>query len=429
MTPVPAKSPATLPKTFEPDLVALRGFAAVLVCLFHAVGRQGLLTQGDNPTRILEYQVPGHFCVLLFFVLSGYVVGLNTPSRLTPATVGTYIQKRFLRLYPIYAVCLVLALLVAGAGTPSWKAILGNFLFLHVVRVATIDELAPAWSLQYEVVLYLLFIPVSFFRFPAWRVAVGCLALGLLNMYVRPAAPLLSSYAFSFLFWCAGLALAHQAPRWPRRQPEQRVLLSVLLLLLSFPNFSLDWLLTTGLVKLGGHDLTYQPGLDMFESQVGPHDLAYLPFAVLGVVVFTRQHFPLRPALLPVAFLVGGLGFLPLFTDGSFSNHPGYVLSSKFYLASVGVYVTHFAFIERLAQVLLAWLTKVGIFSYALYLVHFPILCAFQRLPYFAGSTEGYWVRCIVFLLVSFYTASLLEWKFQPWARAFLERSLWRLRK
>jgi peptidoglycan/LPS O-acetylase OafA/YrhL len=429
MTPGTVDSLPRLAKTFEPDLDSLRGFAALLVCLYHAFGLRGYLDPGYTPAGIGGYQFPGHFCVLLFFVLSGYVIGLSTPSRLTLATAGTYLHKRFVRLYPIYAVCLVLALLVASAGAPAWKAILGNFLFLHVVRVATIQQLAPAWSLQYEVVLYLFFLPISFLQLPVGCVVVGALVVGLLNMYLRPAAPLLSSYAFSFVFWGGGLACARHAAQWPWQQPTPRLQLSVLLLLLSFPAFSPDWLLKTLLVRLCGHDLTYHWGLDMFESQLAPHDLVYLPFAVLGVLVFTHRHFPRRSALLPTALLVCGLSFIPMVTHWPANDHPEYRLSSGFYLAAVGVYGLRVTFLERLGQVLLAWLRRAGAFSYALYLVHFPLLCAFQRLTWFAGSALSYWVRLVGFLLLSFATAAWLEQQFQPWARAWLAQRLPRPRQ
>lgn len=368
MAPGTVDSPPRLATTFEPDLDSLRGFAALLVCLYHALSLRGYVDPGYSPDGLLGYHFPGHFCVLLFFVLSGYVIGLRTPGRLTLATTGPYLYKRLLRLYPIYAVCLALALLIAGASTPSWKAILGNFLFLHVVRVATIQQLAPAWSLQYEVVLYLLFLPLSFFQLPLGRVAVSCLVVGLLNMYLRPAAPLLSSYAFSLVFWATGLACARHATQWPQQAPAARLQLSVLLLLLSFPAFSPDWVLTTLLVRLRGHDLTYHEGLDLFESQVAPHDLVYLPFALLGVLSFTHRRFPGRSALLPIALLACGLRVLPVVTHWPVNDQPAYRLSSGFYLAAVGVYGLRVAFLERLGHVLLAGLRRVGAFSYALYL-------------------------------------------------------------
>lgn len=427
MAPVTVASPPRLATTFEPDLDSLRGFAALLVCLYHAIGLQGYLDPGYSPAGIGGYQFPGHVCVLLFFVLSGYVIGLSTPRRLTLATASTYLHKRFVRLYPIYVVCLGLALLIAGASVPSWKAILGNFLFLHVVRVATLQQLAPAWSLQYEVVLYLFFLPISFFQLPVGRVAVGCLLVGVLNMLLRPAAPLLSAYAFSFVFWGSGLTLARRAAQWPRRPSNPRLQLSILLLLLSFPAFSPDWLLTVLLVRLCGHDLTYSRGLDMFESQLAPHDLVYLPFAVLSVVLFTQRHVPQQRLLLPAALLVSGLSLVPIVTHWRANEHPEYRLSSGFYLAAVGVYGLRVALLERFGQLLLAWLRRVGAFSYALYLVHFPLLYAFQRVTWFSGSALSYWGRLVSFLLLSCGAAAWLEQRFQPRARAWLAQRVPRL--
>ena len=62
----------------EYNLEALRGVAALLVVCGHAIDNDSLLDPGyivQGWTRIV---FPVHLAVLLFFVLSGYVIGYST---------------------------------------------------------------------------------------------------------------------------------------------------------------------------------------------------------------------------------------------------------------------------------------------------------------------------------------------------------------
>jgi peptidoglycan/LPS O-acetylase OafA/YrhL len=406
--------------TFEIDLEGLRGFAAVLVIWCHAIGMPHYLDPAYNPTGILGYQAPAHFCVLIFFVLSGYVIGISTKSQLTIATVSTYLRKRFLRIYPIYLLATLLALLVATT-LYSWRVVVGNLLFLHVVKMRMIDENSPSWSLQYEVCYYLAFIPLSMFRLNAIVVILACLLLGFATVYFWPDVPLIASYAFGFVFWCSGLALSHYARHWPRFQPSYRVLLSVLLLFLSFPTFTLGAVVSETIYLLGKHEFTYPAGLNMYHTMLPPLDLTYLIYAMGGVLVFTHKQFPYRALLLPSLLLISGLGFISMILNWASLDHAWCLVTSLAYLASLGTYFTRFRFLEILGKHLITSLIKIGSFSYGLYIIHMPILFIFKHIITFSGSGTSYWVRFILFILIAFSAAYVLEKIFQPWVRARLE--------
>lgn len=195
----------------------------------HAVGFPHFLDPHYTPRNVVAFQPPAHLCVLIFFVLSGYVIGLSTRSSLRWTTAVEYLRKRLLRIYPIYFLSLLLVLLVANHAYP-WTTVAGNFAFVQVVGTDVISENAVSWSLQYEILFYLLFIPISIFQVNALLCVGVCLAVGLANTYFFPTNALLSSYAFGYAFWCCGLAIANYSAHFARLKHSYALLTSFLTL-------------------------------------------------------------------------------------------------------------------------------------------------------------------------------------------------------
>ena len=155
----------------------LRGLAAIWVLLFHARGfflrteeiaQQNVynLSSSWNPIRIGDYIVSqGWIGVSLFFIVSGFCVHLPFASK-KPFDLRQYLYRRLFRLWPPYAVAIVLGL--AMGIVAKWDT-LANLLvtaFLHfgfwiwgLAPLSTSDRsLNPVfWSIVVEVQLYLLY--------------------------------------------------------------------------------------------------------------------------------------------------------------------------------------------------------------------------------------------------------------------------------
>lgn len=116
-------------RKYQYNLEALRGWVAILVVLTHCFGFSRVLN-GASRTGVWEYDFPGHFAVMIFFALSGFVIGLST-KQLCWDTVKQYSVKRFFRLYPVYLVCTMIALVVT-VKSYSWWQIAANLSFLQV---------------------------------------------------------------------------------------------------------------------------------------------------------------------------------------------------------------------------------------------------------------------------------------------------------
>lgn len=211
---------------------ALRALAALLVCAGHLraatlvdladVSSPGLVTKALYALTSL-----GHQAVMVFFVLSGYLVGGSVLSCANRFTWRPYMQARLSRLWTVLLPCLALtwaidqvvlhvapqvyggdyAALWHSAPMPgqydaSWLTCLGNVFFLQTVAVPVFGSNGPLWSLANEFWYYLLFPAMwqaGMTRTPlAQRLLAGTLALGVLC-----AMP--GEMRLGFLVWLMGV--------------------------------------------------------------------------------------------------------------------------------------------------------------------------------------------------------------------------------
>jgi peptidoglycan/LPS O-acetylase OafA/YrhL len=408
------------PPPFEYDLEGLRGFAAIVVVWLHFLQLVPAPATVGVAGWLLAYSPPAHLSVLLFFVLSGYVIGRATQRPLTPGTTVGYVKKRLVRLYPIYVVSLLLALAAAAAAYPG-PVIGGNLLFLQILLVPIIPENAPAWSLHYEVLCYLLFIPVSLLRLNRLLVVGGSLVAALLCFHWLPMHALPASYAFGFTFWAGGLALAHYTGRLPRLPISYAFLLSILLLLGSLNDFNyLEVIERKILLALIGTDWLYQPSLDVFTTAMSPHDLAYLPYALVTILVFTHRSFAFRKPLLVLLFLLPALTFFGLYRHRATLDLRPYVVSGTSYCAALGLFFSKSPIFERIGRLIMLGLRKAGGLSYALYIIHYPLIIILKNHALLGTATLPYGVQALLFTLLAVGCAYVLEKKFQPVVKAWI---------
>lgn len=246
--------PGTLGESPSIHLDALRGFAALSVLLNHL--RDALFVDYEaiarhTPLTSAAYLVTGlgHQSVIVFFVLSGYLVG---GSVLRSVQTGgwswrVYLLARFSRLY----VVLLPALLLGGAfdwlgmhlagteaiydgnsgmhamvlnvnATLSWPILAANSLFLQTLKlssffpypVPTFGSNVALWSLSYEFWYYIAF-PVLVLLLGSsrsWKMrAISCLGLLVWGWFVGSSIVLLG------LTWLMG-ALITFLPVFPARR-------------------------------------------------------------------------------------------------------------------------------------------------------------------------------------------------------------------
>ncbi|QDA58917.1 acyltransferase family protein [Hymenobacter jejuensis] len=408
-------------KKVDYNLEALRGFAAVIVVWFHVILHKNLLDPAFQPSGIWAYLPPGHQAVLVFFLLSGYVIELSTKQvALTSASIPEYLKKRLVRIYPIYALSMLLTLLVA-VHHYSFSTITNHFTLTQILFSPLIEENNPVWSLHYEVLFYLLFIPLSYFRLSPLLMGLGALVVGIATVRFYSTLhlpPLLSSYSVGFAFWLSGVALARYVKQQVKKVPYA-LMLSMLLLLLAVQRFNLLDTVCRVLVTKLGFSLTFPDSVTWPEKIIPVVDLAYLPFCIGMLLIFSGKKFWLRRLIIAFLLLSPLYTFRYLYTQWGAYDVNEWVLPTVFYVAALVIYLLAKR-LNSLARPIIYLLSRTGTISYGLYIIHFPLLYGFSQIPFFSGSPYTFITRAMLYLGVCLTLAYLLEKKFQPRVRVLL---------
>jgi exopolysaccharide production protein ExoZ len=166
------------------SLEALRGIAALGVVIHHACGMASL-PWNYGQTFLGNASLAGQLGVDVFFVLSGFLMAWTNPREgCRGEEIRKYALRRFCRIYPFYwVVCalyfpaLYLLRKASGMQTFGWGEAAGSVLLLPWERDPL---LGVAWTLRFEVMFYLLFIPFLAKRRLGWAlwIVLGLLAIG-----------------------------------------------------------------------------------------------------------------------------------------------------------------------------------------------------------------------------------------------------------
>lgn len=137
-------------------LQAGRGIAALAVLFHHACN--GVLRQGGTlPDWLVTVCGYGYLGVDFFFVLSGFIIYyVNQPRHQRDGFARDYLRSRVLRVYVPYLPLGILvglayiALSRLASGENDW----GWFSTLTLLPSSAYPALAPAWTLQHEILFY-----------------------------------------------------------------------------------------------------------------------------------------------------------------------------------------------------------------------------------------------------------------------------------
>jgi len=403
---------------FNFNLEALRGVAALTVAWHHAIYHQRHLDPRYVPTGAWAFNPPGHLAVLIFFLLSGYVIGRRYPRPLRRAEIGDYLHRRLVRVYPMYALAVLAGVVVSGF-TIGWKTVGYHLLFWQSWGEPVMFENNPLWSLQYEVLYYLAFIPLSVLALRPWVVAAlaGLAGAGALLLAPDGVHGALAQYLIGLAFWALGWALAAVRPAqvvaWPR------VVSALLLLLCLEPLNPLTMLLGELNAWLGAHQLTFSRGWEApayaFNTNWGL-DYGFLPYAALIVLQVAGV------GGRGMRWLAGVLQLLPLYGVWQASQHwqAEYAIPCALYGASLLFFFGPAVALAPASQRLVQRLVPLGAVSYGIYIIHFPILFLMGKVTWFSGSPLTFAVRGGLYLLATLLAATWLDKVFQPWAKQLL---------
>jgi peptidoglycan/LPS O-acetylase OafA/YrhL len=137
-------------------LDALRGIAALCVVYAHF----GTRVLPSVHTAVYSFFDPGLYGVLVFFMISGYIVPASLERK---GSVRTFWLSRLFRLFPLFVFAIAAVLLLHGLGWASLRGTSNNVtasVFAHMFMLNDLlggsDIIVVLWTLSYEMVFYLL---------------------------------------------------------------------------------------------------------------------------------------------------------------------------------------------------------------------------------------------------------------------------------
>lgn len=383
------------------SLDALRGFLALYVCGHHFTVLSKSLWDYLQIPYVPSLFSCGHEAVIGFFLLSGFVImKAHGKDRFHGRAICRFLFLRFRRLYGIYLIALFLSWLFMPAEGVS-MASLGkelplNLLFLQDWRSADPDlgvfySNGPLWSLPYEVAYYLTFPFLMAIRQKVGTIAVMVIILGL-SLFGWACELSDHKTQFSLILalggvWWLGAALATDA--------FQKHLWKVS----EWPAFFF-----LGFIPLFN-------GID--GGEIGTPLTILVTLAYLPLFLFLMPGQRARSMEVPlvviavISFL--WLGLLLLLWSSSVLD------ISRWYIHLFPVALP--ILVKLLPQkICVRALVFVSLFSYALYVIHYPIFRSiiFNTILLDQNVLTLYGL-IIVFVPLTFFLAWFMECKFQKW--------------
>lgn len=212
----------SLNRRYIPELDQIRGIAALLIVLYHGlqiIGADIAYGQAFNPQQhwlfganpVLTVIEEGHTAVGLFIVLSGFVLTLGVAGR--EIDYRLFLAARFLRIYPMLIVCVLIGSIVAPT---TLQSILTSLLPISAQGGVGTVFTAMFWAVVVEFQCYLIFpwlnslVNSKGIRF-LLHVILLALTFRLLVVYSTDASPRDISYRTilgRIDQFCIGMALA-----------------------------------------------------------------------------------------------------------------------------------------------------------------------------------------------------------------------------
>jgi len=396
-------------KTFDLNVEALRGFCAVMVIVHHSIIFSNILNPGfDFRKTVIPYSPSGHLMVLIFFMLSGYVIGLNHVNK--KFVVSDYLKRRAIRLYPIYIIAILITIMLFSE---KLRTVIGTLFFTQNLLSETPEHNKVLWSLNHEVIYYLLVIPILIYRIKPAIVFLLITTLLLVSVGKLQFPMIIEGYLVGFIFWFMGFALSKIKLTQQNsvvNSPDKIVAMFLLLL-------GCDFLNPLGRILSHFHPLhgTSHYSLD---GMVSFGDICSLPFCLFAIIIASSVNVKWGKFLTLFVYVGCWAYLFYLVINGSF------FAVSFFYTPVFFLFLSTLLFFSpvRIFKSISLWV-KAGSISYAMYVIHIPILEYIGKFSYFNGNLLLFIIKFIVLFIVVILIAYLLEKKLQPYIKTLINRT------
>lgn len=386
--------------SYDSNLEGVRGLAALSVASSHVLFLKNFLDPTYHPHIYFGYLHAAHSAVLLFFLLSGYVIGLTTIKDYANQELGSYILRRAVRILPIYLIAISLGVLAEP--NDELNLIIGNFFFLQNFDKYFNFSLHPiagdraVWTLNYEVVYYLGFILVWRLKPKNFVFLVLSILISAMGWFFPSFPQFISGYASGWIFWLSGLLLSWKVK--PAIDKESYFPLISYILLFHGTNH-----LLTGESILNALGFANQSA-----SFVCFPDLTILPICILIICEITARYFYGFIYLRLLCFLIPIFHLLGLILTGSIFEEPKWIAASFYIILSI------LLFKYDTSPNVLRNINFMGRISYAFYLLHMPIAILMRKYFPWQGTALSFCLGLLIWLVITISLSSFLEILIQP---------------
>ncbi|MGW3321281.1 acyltransferase family protein [Streptomyces virginiae] len=393
-------------------LDGLRGIAALSVALYHLALPFLWVPHGS---RVPYYLDPGVFGVLLFFLVSGYIIPASLERR---GDVRAFWVGRAFRIYPVVVLTVVASLLLlprAHTVISGWSyehgllSLVGNGLMLQDM-MGIPSAIGVMWTLTYEMVFYYF---VS--------------ALFVMGRH-RRSAPIAVGFAAVALLLGGWLSLGTLSVNLASTRHLVVACATIVLMAMVCIMTGKPALTRTGALLLGGLGLLL---ITLNSRATGFETMMIFATMFSGTVLYRLEHGQIErtQALLSCGFVIAS-GFLTgyLYNRGAALSQTfseSWMAWSFAYLAAWAVFAAGMLLRKRRFP---RWLSRLGAISFSLYLLHNPLIHGMNWLLEGRAPIESWTGRLVQFsvfmaalLILSRLTYRLVELPFQNLGRRLLK--------
>lgn len=387
-------SPNSEKVAYNVSLEQYRGLCAFLVLMAHGTAHEEILIDNFKWPEFIHYLNSGYLSVIIFFCISGYAIGVSTLNK--PMLIKPYLLKRIIRLYPIYLISIVLCVFAVNNYTTI--QIISNLLFLQnssaywSVHFPVFVNFA-AWSLNYEVIYYLIFIAIYFVRPKVWKILGFMFACSILLLQTSLSTEFLANYLNGFYFWLMGLMIGWNIIKQNEKHIEKN-LLSLLFLHLCINHLGIGKIILNTLQIKSNNNFNW-----LFDLPFGYMILASLTGIKNTITSFNKVLCYLFPALVFIYLA---------FTHRIFEDLR-WIMCLIFWSAAI-VLINE----KKISKLFSTKLTFLGQISYGLYLLHVPVALLVKKTIFINNQILELFVKYTVWLFLTFFLAFIFEKKIQP---------------
>lgn len=399
----PVRSPG-LKYKYNNAIEQYRGACALLVLITHGLGTPELLVNNFKWPSFMNYLGAGYLSVMVFFCISGYVIGITNDRQFST---GPYLKKRAIRLYPTYIIALILCIILAG-GIEA-PTLLGNLLFLQngfpyfSFRVPIFINYAT-WSLNNEVLYYLLFIPLVFLKPKLWKILFGLFICSLLLLSATKPFLFMGSLINGYYFWMLGLLIGWDLLKGDDRKPVKYIpFLSILFLQLCLNHLGL------GQIILHTLGVKTESSLNL---------LIDIPFCLMVMCILTGRGSTLIKFNKLITYLLPAFVFAFLISTHRLFEDTRWIMCFIYWLLSLLLLLE-----KKLSFFLMSRLTGIGKISYGLYLLHIPVALLIKKTIFIPNQNIEVAVKYTLWLSLTFSLSILLETYLQPAVKRYFTTS------